>query len=151
MAKMLKVNYIEDSLAVAAKHRFPFFNEMLWYVLERYVTCLTGKSHMDLPEEEKRRMKLEKGENIDPNKEFVNPGLSEEIPTVPKEHVHLTRDELCGIRCIVTYIKHLPLEEAEVPVLIPDPAALIHSLREMMREHKEDCPKKAVTGKYILR
>ena len=151
IAKMLKVNYIEDSLAVAGKHRFPFFNEMLWYVLDRYVTCLTGKSHMDLPEEEKRRMKLEKGENIDPLKEFVNPGLSEEIPSVPKEHVHLTQDELRGIRCIVTYIKYLPLEEAEVPVLVPDPASLIHDLREMMREHKDDCPKKAVTGKYVLR
>ena len=54
------------------------------YVLDRYVACLTGVSHLDLPEEEKRRMKLEKGENIDPNKEFVNPGLSEEIPAAPQ-------------------------------------------------------------------
>ena len=38
------------------------------YVLDRYIACLTGRSHMDLPEEEKRRMRLEKGENIDPNK-----------------------------------------------------------------------------------
>ena len=33
----------------------------------RYVHCLTGKTHLDLPEEEKRRIRLEKGENIDPN------------------------------------------------------------------------------------
>ena len=31
------------------------------YVLDRYVTCLTGKSSLDLPEEEKKRMRLEKG------------------------------------------------------------------------------------------
>jgi hypothetical protein len=30
--------------------------------LDRYVTCLTGKSSLDLPEEEKKRMRLEKGE-----------------------------------------------------------------------------------------
>ena len=32
------------------------------YVLDRYVTCLTGRSSLDLPEEEKKRMRLEKGE-----------------------------------------------------------------------------------------
>jgi len=84
IATQLKVTYIERAIGVAEKHRFPFFTEMLWYVLDRYVACLTGVSHLDLPEEEKRRMKLEKGENIDPNKEFVNPGLSEEIPAAPQ-------------------------------------------------------------------
>ena len=29
------------------------------------------RTHLDLPEEEKRRMRLEKGENIDPNKEVL--------------------------------------------------------------------------------
>ena len=64
----LKVNYIEDSLGVLDMHRFPFFTEILWYVLDRYVTCLTGSSSLDLPEEEKKRMRLEKGDHIDPNK-----------------------------------------------------------------------------------
>ena len=57
--------------------RFPFFTEMLWYMLDRYIHCLYGRTHLDLPEEEKRRLKLEKGENIDPNKEFMKmTGLS---------------------------------------------------------------------------
>merc|ERR1719414_289714 len=117
--RQLKVCYIEDSLGVSEKHRFPFFTEMLWYVLDRYVACLTGKSHLDIPPEEKRRMKLEKGENIDPNKEFVNPGLSEETPEIPSEHVHLTKEELCGLQYIVMYLQYLSDEAKDVPVLIP--------------------------------
>ena len=31
------------------------------YVLDRYVSCLTGNSCLDLPEEEKKRMRLERG------------------------------------------------------------------------------------------
>jgi len=151
IAAQLKVNYIERAIGVAEKHRFPFFTEMLWYVLDRYVACLTGLSHLDLPEEEKRRMKLEKGENIDPNKEFVNPGLSEEIPAVPQEHVHLTAEELRGLKFIVIYLQQLPDQEKEVPVLIPDPAALVRSVRDLVLAHKQDCPKAAVTGKYVLR
>ena len=124
---------------------------MCRYVLDRYVTCLTGKSHLDLPEEEKRRMKLEKGENIDPNREFVNPGLSDEIPDAPAEHVHITPQELQGIKYIVMYLQQLPDAAKEVPVLIPDPASLVRAVREVVREHREDCGKKAVTGKYVLR
>ena len=57
--------------------RFPFFTEMLWYLLDRYIHCLYGKTHLDLPEEEKRRLKLEKGENTDPTREFLKmAGLS---------------------------------------------------------------------------
>ena len=33
--------------------------------------CVLDRTHLDLPEEEKRRMRLEKGENIDPNKEVL--------------------------------------------------------------------------------
>lgn len=31
---------------VPQKFRYPFFTEMLWYVLERYVYCDLGKSHL---------------------------------------------------------------------------------------------------------
>ena len=149
--KQLKVAFIEESLGVPDQFRFPFYTEMLWYVLERYVTCLTGKSHLDLPAEEKRRMRLEKGENIDPNKEFINPGLSEEAPAVPTEHIHLTQPELLGLQYIVIYIQNLQPEDMQVPVLIPDPVSLISAVRDLVTAHMDDCPEKAITGRYILR
>ncbi|XP_061118604.1 lysine (K)-specific demethylase 2Bb isoform X2 [Conger conger] len=42
----LSVHEIENRTKVNAKFRYPFFYEMCWYVLERYVHCLTGRSHL---------------------------------------------------------------------------------------------------------
>ena len=43
----LRIAQLEDSTRVPAKFRFPFYTEMLWYVLERYVYTLLGKDHLD--------------------------------------------------------------------------------------------------------
>jgi len=147
----LKVNYIEESLGVMEMHRFPFFTEMMWYVVDRYVTCLTGQSCLDLPEEEKRRMRLERGDHIDPNKEFLYSGLVNEAPKVPIRHVHMTQCELEGLKYIAMYLFQLPADQRKVPDIIPDPAQLIENLRALLEKHKNDKEKDAVTGKYILR
>ncbi|XP_051971872.1 lysine-specific demethylase 2B isoform X3 [Xyrauchen texanus] len=44
----LTVYEIENRTKVLSKFRYPFFYEMCWYVLERYVTCLTRRSHLSL-------------------------------------------------------------------------------------------------------
>jgi len=147
----LKVCFLEDSLGVPDKFRFPFHTEMLWYVLDRYVCCLTGKSFIDLPEEEKRRLRLEKGEHIDPNKEFVNPGLAEEAPMAPQQHVNLTRDEVKGMRLIIIYLQQLTLDSKDVPVLIPDPVSLVKEVKTLVDQHKDDDEDEAITGMYVLR
>jgi len=149
--KQLKICLMEDAMCVPERFRFPFNTEMLWYVLDRYVTCLTGKSHIDLPEEDKTRLKLEKGEHIDPNKEFINPGLSSEAPVVSQEHVHLTQSEIRGLLLIVYYLHTRPLEAKDVPVLIPDPVSLLSSVKNLLDTHKDDCPEKAVSGQYVLK
>ena len=42
----LKVAKIEDSTRVPVKFRYPFYTEILWYVVQHYVHCLTGKDHL---------------------------------------------------------------------------------------------------------
>uniref|UniRef100_A0A8C2A808 Lysine-specific demethylase 2B n=1 Tax=Cyprinus carpio TaxID=7962 RepID=A0A8C2A808_CYPCA len=42
----LTVYEIENRTKVHSKFRYPFFYEMCWYVLERYVNCLTRRSYM---------------------------------------------------------------------------------------------------------
>lgn len=42
----LKVLRIEDATKVPLKFRYPFYTEILWYVVQHYVYCLTGKSHL---------------------------------------------------------------------------------------------------------
>ena len=42
-------------LQVPSKFRYPFFTEMLWYVLERYVHVLLGRTHLTLPPDEQEK------------------------------------------------------------------------------------------------
>ncbi|XP_041095902.1 lysine-specific demethylase 2B-like [Polyodon spathula] len=42
----LTIYEIENRTKVHAKFRYPFYYEMCWYVLERYVYCLTKRSHL---------------------------------------------------------------------------------------------------------
>lgn len=59
---------------VPQKFRYPFFTEMLWYVLERYVYCLLGNSHLTT-------------------------GQHNPLPD-DKPHVHLTQAELHGLKVL---------------------------------------------------
>ena len=84
-----------------------------------------GNTHLDLPEEEKRRMRLEKGDNVDTNKEIlklVNPNLDKQQNK--KGCVHLTQPELLGIKFIVMYLHHLPHSKKNVPIMLPDPVSV---------------------------
>lgn len=74
--KQLKIAKVEDSTKVPQKFRYPFFTEMLWYVLARYVHTLLGRSHLE-------------GES----------DREEEVASHP--HVHLTQYELFGLKEIV--------------------------------------------------
>nr|XP_020658414.1 lysine-specific demethylase 2B isoform X1 [Pogona vitticeps] len=42
----LRIYEIEDRTKVQAKFRYPFYYEICWYVLERYVFCVTQRSHL---------------------------------------------------------------------------------------------------------
>nr|XP_006136441.1 lysine-specific demethylase 2A-like isoform X2 [Pelodiscus sinensis] len=42
----LRIYSIEDRTRVPNKFRYPFYYEMCWYVLERYVYCITSHSHL---------------------------------------------------------------------------------------------------------
>lgn len=42
----LKVSKIEDSTKVPLKFRYPFYTEILWYVVQHYVYCLMNKDHL---------------------------------------------------------------------------------------------------------
>lgn len=51
--KQLRIAQVEDTTRVPTKFRYPFYTEMLWYVLARYVECLLGRSHLEEPDEVK--------------------------------------------------------------------------------------------------
>ncbi|XP_015117813.1 jmjC domain-containing histone demethylation protein 1 [Diachasma alloeum] len=125
--KQLKVAQVEEQTKVPQKFRYPFFTEMLWYVLERYVHVLLGRSHLDISETQRQHV----------------------TPPV-QMHQHLTPFELHGLKSIVMYLHSLPSTKKNVPELIRDPVALIHDVRCLVEQHRHDSPEAAVTGNPIL-
>ncbi|XP_046386449.1 jmjC domain-containing histone demethylation protein 1-like isoform X1 [Ischnura elegans] len=188
--KQLMTAQVEDSTHVPQKFRYPFFTEMLWYVLERYVFWLLGHSHLDLPEDEeirqqkqlkkcRRMLKGEKGDDggggqvnggvngVKSEAEVKQePGVKQEVveekePAEQQQqngnvdedgvpHVHLTPQELHGLKAIVKYLHSLPSTKKNVPELIRDPIALIRDVRTVVERHRHDSHEKAITGLPIL-
>ncbi|XP_071566399.1 jmjC domain-containing histone demethylation protein 1 [Temnothorax nylanderi] len=126
--KQLKVAQVEEHTKVPQKFRYPFFTEMLWYVLERYVHVLLRRSHLDISESQRQHL----------------------IPQQLQEHVHITPFELHGLKAIVMYLHSLPSTKKNVPELIRDPVALIHDVRCLVEKHRHDNPEAAVTGNPVL-
>lgn len=84
--KQLKIAQVEDATKVPQKFRYPFFTEMLWHVLVKYVYTLLGRSHLE-------------GE------------MNREQEVADKPHAHLTHYELfglkvCGLRSILIFKNH---------------------------------------------
>lgn len=107
------------------KFRYPFFTEMLWYVLAKYVHTLLGRSHLE--NEANREHEL-----------------------VGQPHIHLTHYELFGLKEIVMYLYDLPPQRKNVPDLIGDPVQLIKDVRNLVERHCKDSPDLAITGKPVL-
>lgn len=126
IVKQLKAAQIEDITKVPGKFRYPFFTEMLWYVLAKYVFTLLGRSHLE-------------GE-ADRTEEVMN-----------QEHVHLTHYELFGLKEIVLYLYDLPQHKKNVPELIKDPVALIKDVRSLVERHCKDDNQLAITGVPVLK
>lgn len=127
IVKQLKTAQVEDSTKVPQKFRYPFFTEMLWYVLAQYVYVLLGHSH------------LEGEPSVDENEMTARP------------HIHLTHYELFGLKEIVMYLYDLPPNKKNVPELVRDPVALIKDVRTLVERHCKDKPELAVTGHSVLK
>lgn len=124
--KQLKIAQVEDVTKVPQKFRYPFFTEMLWYVLDRYVSALLGRSHLSTE------------------------GQPATL-TAPKEHIHLTQNELHGLKAIVMYLHQLPAARKSVPELLSDPIALVKDVRTLVEQHRHDKQQLAVTGVPVLK
>lgn len=123
--KQLKIAKVEDTTKVPQKFRYPFFTEMLWYVLAKYVHTLLGRSHLECE-------------------------ANREHELVDQPHIHLTHYELFGLKEIVMFLYDLPQHRKNVPELIKDPVQLIKDVRSLVERHCKDSPEMAITGKPVL-
>lgn len=126
VVKQLKTAAVEDATKVPQKFRYPFFTEMLWYVLARYVNKLLGKRHLEGDQEAK------------------------EAVIIALPHVNLTHYELFGLKEIVMYLYDLPPNKKNVPEMLRDPVELIKDVRSLVERHCKDKPELANTNIPVI-
>uniref|UniRef100_A0A3Q1ENE6 Lysine (K)-specific demethylase 2Ab n=1 Tax=Acanthochromis polyacanthus TaxID=80966 RepID=A0A3Q1ENE6_9TELE len=129
----LNIYNIEDRTRVPAKFRYPFYYEMCWYVLERYLYCLTNISHLT-PEFQKYSLGI---------------GLTLKLVSTPGMHV-LTPFELEGLWNLIGKLEELPAHKKCVPAGIRNAAALLEDMRAVLKERASDNHKLAYTGEPIV-
>uniref|UniRef100_A0A7N6BVD2 [histone H3]-dimethyl-L-lysine(36) demethylase n=1 Tax=Anabas testudineus TaxID=64144 RepID=A0A7N6BVD2_ANATE len=170
----LNIYSIEDRTRVPAKFRYPFYYEMCWYVLERYLYCMTSVSHLT-PEFQKYSLGIgemrltqadvetnghtgngnSSGGESDPENEEVKLNEEEvkedEAAQVTKpEHV-LTPFELEGLWNLLGKLEELPANKKCVPAGIRNAADLLEDMRTVLKEHASDNPKLSYTGEPIVK
>uniref|UniRef100_A0A3P8PVY7 [histone H3]-dimethyl-L-lysine(36) demethylase n=1 Tax=Astatotilapia calliptera TaxID=8154 RepID=A0A3P8PVY7_ASTCA len=153
----LNIYTIEDRTRVPAKFRYPFYYEMCWYVLERYLYCLTDISHLT-PEFKKYSLAdLENNaytgngasneddtDDEDEDIKIKEEDAEEEKPIqVSKPRPVLTPFELEGLWNLLGKLEELPSHKKCVPEGIANAAVLT--------DCADDSPKLAYTGEPIVR
>ncbi|XP_026215604.1 lysine (K)-specific demethylase 2Aa isoform X1 [Anabas testudineus] len=155
----LNICNIEDRTRVPVKFRYPFYYEMGWYVLERYVFSLTKTSYLT-PEFQKHSLGigLKKPSSSDLASEQVGDvgGDSDEEASgqqsdKPAAEVHLTPLELEGLWNLLGKLEALPSNKKCVPAGIHNAPALITHIKALLKEHANDNPKLSYTGKPIVK
>uniref|UniRef100_A0A8B9KET0 [histone H3]-dimethyl-L-lysine(36) demethylase n=1 Tax=Astyanax mexicanus TaxID=7994 RepID=A0A8B9KET0_ASTMX len=174
ISMQLNIYSIEDRTRVPTKFRYPFYYEMCWYVLERYLYSLTNTSYL-IPEFQKHSLGIGKrfvqvcpstihNSNCpasslkrDPsNCDTLNGHAKEEDetpspPSRPGVKVHLTPFELEGLWNLLGKLESLPSHKKCVPAGIHNAPALLHDMRALLKEHANDNPKLAYTGRPIVK
>ncbi|KAM6977924.1 LOW QUALITY PROTEIN: lysine-specific demethylase 2A-like [Aplochiton taeniatus] len=158
----LNIYNIEDRTRVPTKFRYPFYFEMGWYVLERYLFSLTNTSYL-IPEFQKHSLGIggtEKANRFGPESVQVKDEEEEEddyeddeeeAPRAkPGVKVHLTAFELEGLWNLVGKLEALPSNKKCVPAGIHNAPALLHDIKALLKEHANDIPKLAYTGQPII-
>uniref|UniRef100_A0A672QMX4 Lysine-specific demethylase 2A-like n=1 Tax=Sinocyclocheilus grahami TaxID=75366 RepID=A0A672QMX4_SINGR len=130
----LYISNIEDRTRVPAKFRYPFFHEMCWYVLERYLYSVTNTSHL-IPEFQKHSLGIGCEELNGHAEEERDDNDAPSPPNAPGVKLHLTPFELKGLWHLVENLESLPSHKKCVPSGIHNAAALLHDIRVRTLAH----------------
>uniref|UniRef100_A0A4W6DGX1 [histone H3]-dimethyl-L-lysine(36) demethylase n=1 Tax=Lates calcarifer TaxID=8187 RepID=A0A4W6DGX1_LATCA len=141
----LNIYSIEDRTRVPAKFRYPFYYEMCWYVLERYLYCLTNISHLT-PEFQKYSL----GIGLTREEEIKEEEEGAAAPVTTPQHT-LTPFELEGLWNLLGKLEELPAHKKCVPAGIRNAAALLEDMRAVLKQHASDNPKISYNGEPIVK
>ncbi|UYV67134.1 KDM2A [Cordylochernes scorpioides] len=102
----IKVCKIESSARIPKNNRYPFFVDMLWYVLRSYVNMVTGKNYLE----------------------------SDDASQPEAGNFALSKREATGICSIISFLENLPSTKKKAPKLIKDLDGLLNDAKEMVKK-----------------
>uniref|UniRef100_A0A8C5P6R6 Lysine-specific demethylase 2B n=1 Tax=Leptobrachium leishanense TaxID=445787 RepID=A0A8C5P6R6_9ANUR len=172
----LRVYEIEDRTRVQARFRYPFYYEMCWYVLERYLCTLTKKSHLkafpgesmlfditktsidsissdswlEMEEESCDANTHENVERVSKLSDFPKSPAGSPATDVSARWTHLTEFELKGLKALVEKLESLPENKKCVPEGIEDPHTLLEDMKNVLKEHADDDQNLAISGVPVV-
>ena len=174
----LEVSALEHRTKVPNRFKFPFYNQLHWYVLDRYVFSLRGKSFMTKEfkklnnvVEKNRLFKNDVVANSMQSNNDLNSVSTEQSNTFyikvenesfdiaskkltvgsePKaNYVNLTKLELIGLKKLLNKLKSLPVNKRDVPEGIADAEGLLLEATKVLEEHSDDETALAINGKAV--
>lgn len=149
----LRIWEVETKTHVPMKFRYPFFMELHWYVLERYLYVLSGRKYsIKLNEEVKDEIRsVDESMDGDPND---NPSdsfavASSTIPSTKlemKPNKFLTLYELLGLKLITLWLQNIPRNKLNIPRDIINTEQLLCDLEKILGFKELNNQSKAITG-----
>uniref|UniRef100_A0A0M3IE39 JmjC domain-containing protein n=1 Tax=Ascaris lumbricoides TaxID=6252 RepID=A0A0M3IE39_ASCLU len=111
----LRIRLSEDRIKVAKKFRYPFFNEMLWYVIDGVVNRATGRSFLKPIVPPVKRPQSKSTDKLSAEVKANIDETDEEIALAVEEKVKYLEDVVVATMC-----SGLQLESEEEPVVVDD-------------------------------
>jgi hypothetical protein len=136
----IKVAQLEQITKVPIKFRYPFFTEINWYALQKYVHFLTDKNYLRVDENgEAIRFGTDSfSKEVDPNQK-INTEFT--LSRINSNHIHPATYEINGLKLIIKYLSKLPKSRQNIPDLITSGPALLTEAKQFLASYKskENC------------
>lgn len=124
MESQIKIYQLENLTKVPIKFRYPFFNELHWYVLSNYLECLTGRCYLTTSND--GTPLIDKASQDDKKEHFTQSKWN-----LKEKDVYLEQYELVGLKVLVKYLSKLPRSKQCVPSLITNAVALLNDAKQL--------------------
>lgn len=134
----IKVAQLEQVTKVPIKFRYPFFTEINWYALQKYVHFLTDKNFLRV-DETGEPIEFDVESNLLNSNENRNTDYT--ISRIHNDHIHPASYEINGLKLIIKYLSKLPKSRQNVPDLITNGIALLAEAKQFVASYKskENC------------
>lgn len=132
MESQIKIYQLENMTKVPIKFRYPFFNELHWYVLSNYLECLTGRCYLTVRND---------GSEIKEEDKKPDEHYSESKWNLKEKDIYLEAYESNGLYSIFKYLSKLLPKNSKnnknVPSLITNASSLIKDAKQLIENRKQ--------------